>query len=81
MPQRTLKATLIVAGHEHEHPVVARIVDNEGGAFAGWLLLIDDDPAMPGGWADGWLRPVAGGPDVAIRLRGATAGRVYFASR
>jgi len=70
-----------VAGHDHQHPVVARIADSDGGSFAGWLLLIDDDGAMPAGWADGWLRPVAGGPDVAIRLQAATAGRVYFTSR
>jgi len=36
---------------------------------------------MPGGWADGWLRPTAGGPDVPIRLQGTAAGRVYFTSR
>jgi len=77
-PERVLRATLMVDDVSYG-PVVARVVD--GSSFAGWLLLVEDAGPMPQGWIDGWLRPEAGGPDIAVRLQAITGGRVYFAER
>ena len=78
--ERTLTARLIVGDVDHG-PVVARIVDNPDGGFAGWLLLVDDDLPLPRGWTDGQLRLVDGGAEIPIRIQARTPDRVYFSSQ
>jgi hypothetical protein len=80
MAERVLRSILLIGGQEHGE-VVARIVEGDEGGFSGWLLPIDADRPMPSGFVDGWLRPTAGGPDIAVRLKASSGPRTYFTSR